>query len=265
MDAASRVTNNELGKSTKGKLAKSESEEEVDDESEEESNSNSASECSSDEQAEEVESDVEVVQPKQMWKMIDEDKVISSCDEDDELLSSADETSSEESPSQESEDNVSEEEVPVKVKKYVRKEKLYLNLAYTHYPVIKKVGKDFNFKITRNDDADWDLIWLDGALPPEKMLRMKSHQKANHYPGMYALSRKNHLGRNLMKMFKLFPLEYRFFPKTWLLPYEMVDFKNNFNKRGKSRKAFIVKPEASCQGEGIFITKTLKKIDADDH
>jgi tubulin polyglutamylase TTLL6/13 len=147
----------------------------------------------------------------------------------------------------------------------LKKEKLYLNIAHTQYPVVKEVGKLFNFKITRNDDADWDIIWLDGQLPPERMLRMKSHQKANHYPGMYALSRKNHLGRNLMKMMKLFPSDYRFFPRTWLLPYEMVDFKNNFNRRGKSHKAFIVKPEASSQGEGIFLTKTLKQIDPDDH
>lgn len=174
--------------------------------------------------------------------------IISSCDDDDDLASNGDESSSEESASQDSEAGQSEEDdedSPVKVKKVVKREKLYLNLAYTHYPIVKEVGKSYNFKITRNDDTDWDLIWLDGALPPEKMLRMKSHQKANHYPGMYALARKNHLGRNLMKMMKLFPKDYRFFPRTWLLPYEMVDFKNNFNRKGKSHQAFIVKPEAS--------------------
>ena len=157
--------------------------------------------------------------------------IISSWDEDDDddILSNDD--SSEESASGESSNGESpEDDSPVKGKKRRKKERLILNIAYTQYPVIKEVGKAFNFKITRNDEADWDLIWLDGALPPERMLRMKSHQKANHYPGMYALSRKNHLGRNLMKMMKLFPKEYRFFPKTWLLPYEMPDFKNNFNK-----------------------------------
>lgn len=192
--------------------------------------------------------------------------IISSWD-DDEDYDAADGSSSEASASEESNDEElgSEDDSPIKVNKERRKEKLYLNIAHTQYPVVKEVGKLFNFKITRNDDADWDLIWLDGQLPPERMLRMKSHQKANHYPGMYALSRKNHLGRNLMKMMKLFPSDYRFFPRTWLLPYEMVDFKNNFNRRGKSHKAFIVKPEASSQGEGIFLTKTLKQIDPDDH
>lgn len=35
---------------------------------------------------------------------------------------------------------------------------------------------------------------------------------------MYYLSRKNYLGRNLMKMRKQFPEEYKFFPETWILP-----------------------------------------------
>lgn len=42
---------------------------------------------------------------------------------------------------------------------------------------------------------------------------------------MYALARKNHLGRNLMKMLKQFPDAYDFFPRTWLLPTEYGDFK----------------------------------------
>ena len=187
--------------------------------------------------------------------------IISSCDED--FVSNASETSSEVNESEPSDDNSDDgEDSPVKVKRKVKRDRLVVNIAYTRYPIVKEIGKLFNFKVTRNDDADWDLVWLDGALPPEKMLRMKSHQKANHYPGMYALSRKNHLGRNLMK---IFPKDYRFFPRTWLLPYESVDFGNNFNRRGKSHKAFIVKPEASCQGEGIYITKTLKRINPEDH
>jgi tubulin polyglutamylase TTLL6/13 len=42
---------------------------------------------------------------------------------------------------------------------------------------------------------------------------------------MYALARKNHLARNLMRMQKMFPEEYKFFPPTWLLPAEFGEFK----------------------------------------
>lgn len=76
-----------------------------------------------------------------------------------------------------------------------KRERLYINIAYTQYPIIKEVGKLLNFKITRNDEADWDLIWLDSVLPPEKMLRMKSHQKGKYR--VYNLSFSKSLSRNV--------------------------------------------------------------------
>ena len=76
---------------------------------------------------------------------------------------------------------------------------------------------------------------------------------------MYILAHKNHLGRNLMKMLKLFPNDYNFFPHTWLLPSELNEFKKNFDAQGKSHSAFIFKPEADCQGRGIFLAKNINK------
>ncbi len=43
---------------------------------------------------------------------------------------------------------------------------------------------------------------------------------------MYQLSRKNNLCRNLTRMKKIFKDDYNFFPKTWILPSEMTDFRN---------------------------------------
>ncbi len=83
---------------------------------------------------------------------------------------------------------------------------------------------------------------------------------------MYVVTRKNHLARNLMKMQWAFPEDYDFFPKTWLLPSEMIDFRNYFqgplgeNPRGKKKKTFIVKPEANCQGRGIFLSRSMEEI-----
>ena len=42
---------------------------------------------------------------------------------------------------------------------------------------------------------------------------------------MYALARKDHLARNLNRMQKKFPDEYKFYPQTWLLPAEYGDFR----------------------------------------
>ena len=85
---------------------------------------------------------------------------------------------------------------------------------------------------------------------------MKFYQKINHFPGMYVLSRKNQLGRNLMKMKKKFPEKFKFFPHTWLLPSESNEFKSQFHKN----ITYIVKPEASSQGRGIFLTKNIEDV-----
>lgn len=67
-------------------------------------------------------------------------------------------------------------------------------------------------------------------------------------------------------MAKEFEKEYKFFPKTFLLPSEFGDFKNSFgNKVGANKPVYIVKPEAGCQGRGIFLTNSHEDLNPDDH
>ena len=98
---------------------------------------------------------------------------------------------------------------------------------------------------------------------------MKPYQRINHFPGMYALARKDHLARNLNRMQRVLPDEYNFFPQTWLLPAEYGDFKKQFpeglKRRKNTRKTFIAKPEASCQGKGIFLTRSLDDFNPTEH
>ena len=47
---------------------------------------------------------------------------------------------------------------------------------------------------------------------------------------MYIITRKNFLGRNLMKIKKRFPEEFNFFPKTWMLPSEINELRTYANK-----------------------------------
>lgn len=67
-------------------------------------------------------------------------------------------------------------------------------------------------------------------------------------------------------MKKEFGNSYNFFPKTFLLPSEFGEFKNSFaNKSQANRPVYIVKPEAGCQGRGIFLTNTSDDLDPEDH
>lgn len=80
---------------------------------------------------------------------------------------------------------------------------------------------------------------------------------------MYVITRKNYLARNLMKMQKAFPDEYKFFPRTWIMPQEAGPFKMQFqqNQITKRRKqTYIAKPDCLSQGKGIFLSKNYDKI-----
>lgn len=121
-------------------------------------------------------------------------------------------------------------------------------------------------KITYSEEEDWDIYWQDGAVQCDKLYRMKPYQRINHFPGMHILCRKNLFARNLGRMQKSFPEEYNFVPQTWILPSEYADFRKQFDNLQKNkRKTFIVKPAASCQGRGIFLTRTPEDFNPFDH
>ena len=75
---------------------------------------------------------------------------------------------------------------------------------------------------------------------------------------MAILSRKNNLGLSLMQFRRKFPGEYDFFPLTWNLPNDYPDLQayHECRQQGKAQ-TFIVKPEASCQGRGIYLTRNI--------
>ena len=104
-----------------------------------------------------------------------------------------------------------------------------MNVYCTEYDVIKKVArKCLGFKLRNymedHDGAirrgqhnqklvkEWDVSWHDLSITPDFLAKLNPYQKVNHYPGMYSITRKNHLARNLMRMKRAFPGEFNFFP-----------------------------------------------------
>ena len=68
-----------------------------------------------------------------------------------------------------------------------------------------------------------------------------------------------------MNMYKVYPQQYDFFPKTWLLPSQYTDLRNHFahnlSAKKKDKVTYIVKPDNSCQGKGIFLTRNVEVIE----
>lgn len=169
-----------------------------------------------------------------------------------------------------------------KYPRFKENQRLLVNISNCKYFVIRFVLKHiFNFKLSYKQQTveemesgyemtagneDWDIFWTDTGVLPERIAKMKPYQKVNHFPGMFQLARKNHLARNLVKMQKEFDKEYKFFPRTFICPSEYGEFKNSLiNKTAHNRPYYIVKPEAGCQGRGIFLTNNWEDLLPDDH
>jgi len=65
-----------------------------------------------------------------------------------------------------------------------------------------------------------------------------------------------------------FPEAYDFYPHTWLLPQDLRQLKKDWNYIIKNKDpniVLIVKPEASSQGKGIYLTRDVDEIALEEH
>ncbi|XP_010850405.1 PREDICTED: tubulin polyglutamylase TTLL11 [Bison bison bison] len=88
--------------------------------------------------------------------------------------------------------------------------------------------------------------------------------QVNKFPGMTEMVRKITLSRAVRIMQNLFPEEYNFYPRSWILPDEFQLFVAQVRmvKDGDPswKPTFIVKPDSGCQGDGIYLIKDPSDI-----
>eukprot|EP00658_Telonema_sp_P-2_P054625 TRINITY_DN43458_c0_g1_i1.p1 TRINITY_DN43458_c0_g1~~TRINITY_DN43458_c0_g1_i1.p1 ORF type:complete len:461 (-),score=93.54 TRINITY_DN43458_c0_g1_i1:114-1496(-) len=148
------------------------------------------------------------------------------------------------------------------------------------------------------DDDAWDFFWADVHWVRENLhtnvsasKRLDEHQRVNHFPNHYELTRKDMLTKNLKRAQKNLQREgqmaeaaqYDFLPKSFVLPGEYGPFLEEFKKGfgsydydSKSRidnrelkcerkssgidNIWIMKPVGGRQGKGIFLFNKLCEI-----
>ncbi|XP_012721635.2 LOW QUALITY PROTEIN: tubulin polyglutamylase TTLL11 [Fundulus heteroclitus] len=83
--------------------------------------------------------------------------------------------------------------------------------------------------------------------------------QVNKFPGMVEMLRKINLSRAVRTMQELFPEEYDFYPRSWILPEEYQQFSTQTRLAKESDAAvsptFIVKPDGGSQGDGIYLIR----------
>nr|CCC95304.1 unnamed protein product [Trypanosoma congolense IL3000] len=145
--------------------------------------------------------------------------------------------------------------------KRARMQHKVVNLSLCKYSLLRIVAQENGFKIQElEDDLEkntFNIVWSDTVLPLTRLVRLANWQRTNHFPSMYLLCRKGHLGITLGRMRKVMPSHYFFYPRTWSLRSERHQFARFLMalRSKKLTKFFIMKPNSGCQGRGIVITR----------
>ncbi len=92
---------------------------------------------------------------------------------------------------------------------------------------------------------EWDICWADTTIHADRLNKMKSYQRINHFIGMYLIANKNNMARHLNTCVKAFPDLFNFVPKTWVVPTEMHHLKSYLDKI-KGNPLLICKPYTAC-------------------
>ncbi|PVD21923.1 hypothetical protein C0Q70_17726 [Pomacea canaliculata] len=83
--------------------------------------------------------------------------------------------------------------------------------------------------------------------------------QVNKFPGSLEVFHKVNLFRQLELMKQMYPDDFNFFPRTWLLPQQYHEFSNDVRhlseRRGRHKPTFIIKPSEGSQGEGIYLIR----------
>ena len=134
----------------------------------------------------------------------------------------------------------------------------YFKLIGNECLLVKKLLEDNGF-IQSKSNEPWTIAWSSGHIKLNSYEKLNKYQKMNHFPRSNELTRKDLLYKNLSKLKELFPgTKFDFLPESFILPNEYTFLKDRMDKN--PNQFWIVKPVASSQGRGIFLTKNIHDI-----
>ncbi|EDO36510.1 predicted protein [Nematostella vectensis] len=94
-----------------------------------------------------------------------------------------------------------------------------------------------------------DFYWLGGLFDLPDPLPGTAY--LSKFPGMSEAAHKVEFTRLMNRMKHLFPSEYSFYPKSWILPDQYSELVGHVGKH--KGKVYIIKPDLGSQGDGIYL------------
>lgn len=137
------------------------------------------------------------------------------------------------------------------------------NASHSDYEVVAEAAEERGWRVVKSEEkaALCNVHWIDDSAIGEVFRKVEPWMRVNHFPGMNnALARKTRLARNMARMMRVFPSEFRFVPPTWVIPDDFGDLEKRFAGDSESKVFYIVKPDHLCQGKGIFLTTELERL-----
>jgi len=111
-------------------------------------------------------------------------------------------------------------------------------------------------------DRDWQIHWSGPNLKEQFFQSLHEFQHVNHFPGGYEITRKDRLWANFSQMASMFGTSaFDFVPETYVLPQQADQFLEHYQR---TDHIWIVKPNASSRGRGIFLLRDLGDLPIED-
>lgn len=124
------------------------------------------------------------------------------------------------------------------------------------FNVIKNAFKRAGFKRTKKF-AQMNMLW-GKHMKYNDYSKLNDNQRCNHFPGSWALGRKDNLHRHLTNMKRRFGSSFDFFPHSYLLPEDKGLLQQDMDK--SPQNLYILKPRASSCGRGIKVIQRMDQI-----
>ena len=132
------------------------------------------------------------------------------------------------------------------------------------YEVVRRSLRSLGWRSAKQpapgeDCEEANLLWADSYISFDTLSALHKYQKANHFPGMSELAKKNLLAKNLNRMARVCAEDFAFFPPSFNLPAELEPLRTYVSAQ-RRKPTLIVKPDSGCQGRGIFLTKNPDEL-----
>ena len=129
---------------------------------------------------------------------------------------------------------------------------MYLLCAHIpepRFPSVQQAMKDAEI-LRKQNDSTVILIWHDTIKDVDFFSSLLPWQIVNRIPNMNYLCRKTPFVYGIQKIMKFYPNYFNFLPKSFILPFQDVEFVTEF---AQLLKKYIIKPDGGSFGRGITI------------